>query len=84
MKLTESLNLRDYEIILLFYLQVNILFIVQHFLKMLGILPTYDGRHVDQHISLISPILLMIPLRLKKWKTPLRIVRKGQLLEKRP
>ena len=29
MKLTESLNLRDYEIILLFYLQVNILFSAQ-------------------------------------------------------
>ena len=30
MKLTESLNLRDFEIILLFYLQLNILFTTQH------------------------------------------------------
>ena len=35
------------------------------------------GRHADHPIGLISPTLLMIPLRFKKWKILLRIVSKG-------
>ena len=38
---------------------------------------------INQPINLISPILLMISLRLKKWKIPLRIVSKGRLVEKK-
>ena len=48
------------------------------------LLPSYDIPRFGLLIDSNSPILIIIPLKLKKWEIPLRVVNKARPLKKRP